>query len=68
MNIPQQQTETGIAWERSRMQRIGFLYAKQQQAPGKDDPLDLETLGELLFYIRHEGYGRVLPDEPDTAD
>ena len=60
----QQQTRQGLAWERSRMDRLVTQYAHGQLVPGDERPLDAELVSRLWLCIRFEGYGLIDDDEP----
>lgn len=61
----QQQTREGLAWERSRMDRLVTQYAHGRMVPGDERPLDAELVSRLWLCIRFEGYGQSDEDERD---
>lgn len=64
----QQQTQQGLAWERSRMEHLVTQYAHGQSVPGDERPLDAELVSRLWLCIRFEGYGLIDEDEHDGED
>lgn len=64
----QQQTRQGLAWERSRMDRLVTQYAHGQLVPGDGRPLDAELVSRLWLCIRFEGYGLSGDEAGDDED
>lgn len=58
MQRHQRQTAPGIAWERSRMDRLVAQYQAAQPVPLRERPLDIDLVSRLWLCLRREGYGQ----------
>lgn len=63
MQIHPRQTARGVAWERSRMDRLVTQYQAASEVPVRDRPLDIDLVSRLWLCLRREGYGQVV-EEP----
>ncbi|HMQ31521.1 MAG TPA: hypothetical protein PKD53_12405 [Chloroflexaceae bacterium] len=63
MQTHPQQTARGIAWERSRMDRLVTQYQSAQPVPVRERPLDIDLVSRLWLCLRREGYGQAV-EEP----
>lgn len=66
MQTKPNQSARGVAWERSRMDRLVTQYQGAQPAPGRDQPLNIEQVSRLWMCLRREGYG--LTTEQEEAE
>lgn len=53
-----QQTQRGLSWERSRLDRLVEQYTADRIVPGLNRPLDVELISRLCLCVSSEGYGR----------
>lgn len=58
MQIQPSQSARGIAWERSRMDRLVSQYQTANEIPGRGRPLDIDLVSRLWLCLRREGYGQ----------
>lgn len=56
------QTARGIAWERSRMDRLVASYQAARPVPTRDRPLDIDLVSRLWLCLRREGYGQAVEE------
>lgn len=59
MQTHSRQSERGVAWERSRMDRLVAQYQTARPVPENDRPLDIDLVSRLWLCLRREGYGQV---------
>lgn len=57
------QSARGIAWERSRTDRLVAQHQATCVVPVRGRPLDIDLVTRLWSYVRREGYGQVV-EEP----
>lgn len=58
------QSARGIAWERSRMDRLIAKYQAACIVPMCGRPLDIDLVTRRWSYVRREGYGHVVEEPP----
>jgi hypothetical protein len=58
MQIQPRQSARGIAWERSRMDRLVSHYQSANAVPVRERPLDIDLVSRLWLCLRREGYGQ----------
>lgn len=63
MQIHPRQTARGVAWERSRMDRLVTQYQSASEVPVRERPLDIDLVSRLWLCLRREGYGQAV-EEP----
>lgn len=61
MQTPRQ-TSRGVAWERSRMDRLVTQYQTARTVPGRERPLDIDLVSRLWLCLRREGYGQAIEE------
>lgn len=62
MQTHPRQTDRGIAWERSRMDRLVTHYQSARPMPIRERPLDIDLVSRLWLCLRREGYGQVVEE------
>lgn len=67
MDSREQQTGRGLAWERSRMDRLVAQYARACYLPGSDRLIDAEMVSRLWLCLRAEGYGLKMDVSEDES-
>lgn len=66
MQMSPRQSDRGIAWERSRMDRLVTQYQVAREVPVRDRPLDIDLVSRLWLCLRREGYGQTVEETTDT--
>ena len=66
MQAQPQQTERGIAWERSRMDRLVIQYQHADIVPLRGRPLDIDLVSRLWLCLRREGYGQTIEEQTES--
>jgi hypothetical protein len=67
MQHPQaQQSERGMAWERSRMDRLVTHYQTANIVPLRGRPLDIDLVSRLWLCLRREGYGQTVEEQTES--
>lgn len=67
MDTHPRQSARGVAWERSRMDRLVMQYQAATQVPGRDRPFDIDLVSRLWLCLRREGYGQAV-EEPTESE
>ena len=62
MQTHPRQTARGIAWERSRMDRLVTQYQSARPIPQRERPLDIDLVSRLWLCLRREGYGQAVEE------
>ena len=65
MQTPRQSTR-GVAWERSRMDRLVTQYQTARTVPGRERPLDIDLVSRLWLCLRREGYGQAVEETAES--
>ena len=60
------QSSLGIAWERSRMDRLVTQYQATCEVPLRERPLDIDLVSRLWLCLRREGYGQAVEERAES--
>ncbi len=66
MQAQPEQSERGIAWERSRMDRLVTQYQIGSIVPVRGRPLDIDLVSRLWLCLRREGYGQTIQEQAES--
>lgn len=68
MQIQPRQSARGIAWERSRMDRLVSHYQSASAVPSRERPLDIDLVSRLWLCLRREGYGQADEERAEESE
>lgn len=68
MQTHPRQSARGVAWERSRMDRLVSHYQAAHDVPVRERPLDIDLVSRLWLCLRREGYGQAVEEPAESGD